>query len=964
MHEKMSFEGAPDTEVNRLSRRVAELEEARSRKDRAERALRLSERYFRSIIENTTDLVSIMDASGIVQYHSPSVKHILGYDAEEMLARSALELVHPLDLERVSEAFERLVADPETPISLEVRFRSKDGRWRVLDGAGKGIAGEDGERLVLVVCRDVTERREVEEDLGMYRLHLEELVAERTRELERANQLLREEVERRRQTEEELQRRERYYRALIENSYGVINVMESDGTLQFVSPSVREIFGYDPEELVGRNAFDFIHPDDLPDVTAAIIEGLGTQGYTTHVHLRWRGKDGSWRICEAVGRNLLDDPAVRGAVVHSRDVTDRVEAERALRESEEKFRLISEQSMLGIMILQDDVLKYVNQAASDIFGYSVQEALAWSPAGFLEIIHPDDRDFVREQARRKQHREGGQVESYVFRVITPSGEVKWAELHSRPVVYEGRPAVLVSVTDISAHVRLEEELTESEERFRSLIEKAHDIIVVIDEVGTITFLSPSVERVLGYKPEEELGKSVFEYVVDEDVPKGMDALRRLLEDPNAVLNHEFGVRHGDGSRREVEVTASNCLAHPSVRGIIINIRDVTDRAAAHRKLERVNHLFLNLGADFFDNMEKIVSCCRDVVEAPLAAYCRLDGGRLSILSSAPGEEGFMVVEESGGSIAGEVVRRDLRGPWAVEDVSSHPGLERDHLVARYHYRSFLACPVEGKAGATGTLCVFDNRPRAFTHEETELVGMLARALSVEEERLSHELGLKDFVDVASHELRHPITLMKGYAATLARFGDRLGEEERREYLDIIDEGADRLDMLIKELLDVSRIERGRFTVRRGEQRLEPIIERAVKEMEDKGRGRRFELRLPLKSSPRSVDAEKILRVLVILLDNAVAHSPATFTIEVCLEEIGDMGEVALLSVLDRGVGVPEKDRELIFERFYQVVDALHHTTGGMGLGLYIAREIVEAHGGRIWCEPRPGGGTAFRFTLP
>lgn len=964
MHEKAGFEGAPETEVNLLSRRVAELEEARFRKERVERALRLSERYFRSIIENTTDLVSIMDASGIVQYHSPSVQSVLGYDVEEMLGRSALELVHPLDLERVREAFERLVADPETPISLEVRFRRKDGRWRVLDGAGKGIAGEDGERLVLVVCRDVTERREAEEDLGMYRLHLEELVEERTRELGRANRLLREEVERRRQTEEELQRRERYYRALIENSYGVINVMEPDGTLQFVSPSVREIFGYDPEELVGRNAFDFVHPDDLPEITAAIIEGLGTREYTNHVRFRWRGKDGSWRICEAVGRNLLDDPAVRGAVVHSRDVTDRVEAERALRESEEKFRLISEQSMLGIMILQDDVLKYANQAASDIFGYSVQEALAWGPAGFLEIVHPDDRDFVREQARRKQHGKGGQVESYVFRAITPSGEVKWAELHSRSVVYEGRPAVLVSVTDISAHLRLEEELTESEERFRSLIEKAHDIIVVIDEEGTITFMSPSVERVLGYKPEEGLGKSVFEYVVDEDVPKGMEAIRRLLGEPDAVLNLEFGVRHGDGSRREVEVTASNCLAHPSVRGIIINVRDVTDRAAAHRKLERVNHLFLSLGGDLFDNMEKIVSCCRDVLAASLAAYCRLDGGRLSILSSASGEEGFTVVEESGESIAGEVVRRDLRGPWAVEDVSSCPGLERDHLVARYHYRSFLACPVGGKSGATGALCVFDHRPRAFTHEETELVGMLARALSVEEERLSHELGLKDFVDVASHELRHPVTLMKGYAATLARFGDRLGEEERREYLDIIDEGADRLDMLIKELLDVSRIERGRFSVRRSEQRLEPIIERAVKEMEDKGRGRRFELRLPLCSSPRSVDAEKILRVLVILLDNAVAHSRATFPIEVCLEGMGGMGEAALLSVLDRGVGIPEKDRELIFERFYQVEDALHHTTGGMGLGLYIAREIVEAHGGRIWCEPRVGGGTAFRFTLP
>ncbi len=964
MHEEKRTDEAPQDENARLRTRLADLEQASARRERVERALRLSERHFRTIIENTTDLVSIMDAEGNVRYHSPSVERILGYGDEDMLGRSALEMVHPQDMGRVEEALRRLAAEPDQAVSLEARFLRKDGSWRVLDGAGRGITSEDGERLVMVICRDVTERREAEEDLRMYRLHLEELVEERTRELERANRLLREEVERRGRIEKELQRRERYYRALIENSYGVINVMKPDGTLEFVSPNVRDIFGYEPEELRGRNAFDFLHPEDLPAISAAIAEGLGVQGYTTHVRFRWRSKDGSWRVCEAVGKNLLQDPAVRGAVVHTRDITDRVEAERALRESEEKFRLISEQSMMGIMILQDDVLKYVNQASSDIFGYSVEEALSWGPGGFLDVIHHEDREFVREQARRKQRGEEGQVQSYVFRVKTPSGELKWAELYSKPVLFEGRPAVLVSVTDISAHVRLEEELAESEERFRSLIEKAHDVILVIDEKGRMTFVSPSVERVLGYDPDEETGKMVLDHVVGEDKAEAMEALRLVLENREVVLNRRFGVYHRDGSRREVEVTASNCLDHPSVRGIIINMRDVTDRVAAHRKLERVNHLFLSLGADLFENMEKIVSCCRDVLEAPFAAYCRLEGGRLSILSTAPGEEGFTVFDEAGASIAGEMVRRDLRGPWAVEDLSSEADLARDHLVSRYGFRSFFACPVAGKAGTTGALCVFDHEPRAFTHEDRELVGMLARALSVEEERLSYELGLKDFVDVASHELRHPITLMKGYAATLARLGDKLGERERREYLGIIDEGADRLDMLIKELLDVSRIERGRFTVRRSPQRLEPIIERAVREMEEKRRGRRFELKLPSSSSPRAVDAEKILRVLVILLDNAVAHSPATFPVEVSLEEAGERGEMAVLSVLDRGVGVPERDRELIFERFYQVEDALHHTTGGIGLGLYIAREIVEAHGGHIWCEPREGGGSAFRFTVP
>ena len=113
-----------------------------------------------------------------------------------------------------------------------------------------------------------------------------------------------------------------------------------------------------------------------------------------------------------------------------------------------------------------------------------------------------------------------------------------------------------------------------------------------------------------------------------------------------------------------------------------------------------------------------------------------------------------------------------------------------------------------------------------------------------------------------------------------------------------------------------------------------------------------------------MDGEKIVQLMVILLENAVKYSPSGDPIEVEVEaEAGEQG-AALVSVKDRGIGVAEPDRERVFDRFFQVEDVLHHSTPGMGMGLYIARNIVEAHGGRIWCEAREGGGSAFRFTLP
>ena len=110
------------------------------------------------------------------------------------------------------------------------------------------------------------------------------------------------------------------------------------------------------------------------------------------------------------------------------------------------------------------------------------------------------------------------------------------------------------------------------------------------------------------------------------------------------------------------------------------------------------------------------------------------------------------------------------------------------------------------------------------------------------------------------------------------------------------------------------------------------------------------------------DPERIARVLVILIDNAVNHSPRGSPVEVEANPVDEKG--VTVAVMDRGWGVPEDERERIFKRFYQVEEAVRHSNPGIGLGFYIAREIVEAHGGKIWCEPHEGGGSIFRFTLP
>lgn len=752
-----------------------------------------------------------------------------------------------------------------------------------------------------------------------------------------------------------------HFRYLLCHGPDLILVLEGDLKVRWVSPSSGRVTGYREEELCSRDILSFLHPGDREKAMQAIYFCATHFGVPYLLEVRFRHRDGTYRHHKAMVTNLLQDPVVRGVVINSRDISEQVKVQQALRESEEKLRVISEHSMLGIVILQDNRFRFMNRAAADIYGLSLEDYKDLDVVETINTaIHPEDRDFIIDQTRRKQHGEGGQVVSYALRVVTRTGVTRWLEIYSKTISYRGRPAALVTLADITERKLAEEALREKEEYFRSLIENSLDVVLIVDEDNRIKYVTPSVERIFGYRPEELMGTWGMGFIPQDELIRAAGEFAKVLQDPDNVYEGEFHARHKDGSWRTVLARGRNMFAHPLVRGIVVNLQDVTERKAIERRLQDINRLFLGLGADIIANMEAIMQACRDLLGAPFAAYCRLEMGRFSVLSTDPGEEGLLVTGEDRNYLALRVIKEGLDEPLIIKDLRAHPDDARDPLARKHGMTSFLGYPVRVKGRTVGCLCIYYPEARRFLYHEVETVGLLTRALAGEEERLASEQNLKNFVDVAAHELRHPVTVMKGYALTLRDYGERLDEGTRREYLEVISKGADRLDSLIRELLDASRIERGRFAVNREEQRLEPLLERAVREVREKGIAHPLRLAVKGELAPREVDADKLVQVLVILLDNAVAHSPAHFPVEVEAEERD--GE-AFVSVLDRGVGIPEAQRELVFERFYQVEDAAHETSRGMGLGLYIAREIVEAHGGRIWHEPRLGGGSIFRFTL-
>jgi PAS domain S-box-containing protein len=149
-------------------------------------------------------------------------------------------------------------------------------------------------------------------------------------------------LQERQQAEEELQRKEEHFRSLIENSSDAISIVNADGTNRYVSPSYGPVLGYVPGEEVGSSVFNRIHPDDITKASEDFARLLQDPGYTSHFEVRIRARDGSWRVMEGVGRNLLHHPAVEGIVVNFRDITERTQSERKIFEYEELNKLKSD----------------------------------------------------------------------------------------------------------------------------------------------------------------------------------------------------------------------------------------------------------------------------------------------------------------------------------------------------------------------------------------------------------------------------------------------------------------------------------------------------------------------------------------------------------------------------------------------------------------------------------------------
>ncbi len=753
-----------------------------------------------------------------------------------------------------------------------------------------------------------------------------------------------------------------------------ILLFDDQGIMQFtawrgLSDSYRAAAaGHSPWTREARNPQPLLVPDVTKDPTLAalqsVIVGEGIRALAFIPLVSGERLLGKFMVYYNAP-HIFEQQEIQAAQTIARHVAfalDRRETEEALRQSQRQLEVILQGITDGITVQEPSgKLVYANEAAARVLGFGSPEELLRTPVPDVirkfEVLDETGLPlpFERLPSRIAMRGEMPQEQLVRFRVVETNAE-RWSVANAAPV-FDTQGQVLFVVNmfrDFTERQRAERSEREQRQLLQVILSSIGDAVIATDANARITFMNPVATHLTEWSEVEARGKplaEVFKLINEETRREVPSPVEKVLKEGTIVglANHTLLVTRS-GKERPIDDSGAPIRdIQGQAVGVVLVFRDVAEQRRSRIELGR---------------LAAIVESSEDAIYAK-----SLEGIVTSWNQGAERLFGYPASEIIGHSVARMMLPELLseldENLARIKNNQSIKSLEtqRLHREGKVIDVSVTISPVkdsDGKIVGASTIARDVTERKRLEEERARLYAaeQLARAQAESAIRARDQ-----FLSLASHELKTPITSIMGFAELVQRRasnGERLTDRDQRA-LQLIHAQSSHLAQLINSLLDLSRIDGEQFVIETAPMDLNALTTRVVESLRLTAEAHT----LTFNALPEPLviygDEMRLEQVVQNLIQNAIKYTPGGGLIGITLEHDGAH---AYLSVTDPGIGIPEVALDRLFERFYRAENVKAYRISGMGIGLFVAKQIVMLHGGEIQVKSREDAGSTFILCLP
>jgi PAS domain S-box-containing protein len=928
-----------------------------SERKRMEDALRASEERYRTIVQTANEGIWLIDVEARTLYANKRMAELLDVKVEDMLNHTVLEFVYPED---ESEGYARIQSNLLGNYEqFDFRFRRKDGRPLYTLASTSPIRNQRGTIVgALGMFTDMTERKRA---------------GEREYILAQVNKVLNSSLD-------------------YQNTIGSIS--------QLVVPQLADWFAIDLVNAIGQ--FDLVEvyhkeppkiqwatvlrekfPID-PDASTGVPNVVRTGNselyaeITDEMLIASARNEEELNIARQIGfSSLMVVPLIAsgrtiGAISfvstesgRKYDQQDLALAEevglragaalenarlyRDVKQARDQLNIILQGVADGIIVHhKNGQIIYANEAATQLTGYAlIQAMMETSPLGFLakyEMIDEQENSFPLSQLthRRVFTGEGEAQATIGYRNTSTHKIERWTSVKSRSVSDEqGEPNYAITIIHDITEQKIADE---AQQRLAAIVHSSSDAIIGKTLEGIITSWNASAERMYGYAAEEIISEPITLLFP----PDRQDEFSAIMD----KINRGEHLDHYETTRVRKDGTSLN------VSVAISPIKDKSGKIIGASAIARDVSEQKRLQAELWKSKQQLEVILENIADGITVqdtdgniVYMNEAGARLCGYVSRA--QLFQVPDSriKAGSVIQRFVILDERGnPFPLDElpgIRALRGEKNPQAIIQYF----------DKALEQLRWSIVKAQPILDQNGEVQLAVAVFSDIT---ESYEQQQRKDEFISMASHELKTPVTSLKGFTNVLQRRLTQQGDERTLHYLSRMDVQLDKLTKIINDLLDISKMQSGQLFFHEKPFALDSLIQETVMDVQAALPSHTLLIQ-GITGAQILGDRDRLEQVFVNLLTNAVKYSPKSDKVLLSLSHTTDE---AIVCVQDFGIGIDISHHQKIFERFYQVTDPEEKTYPGLGMGLYIAHEIVNRHHGRMWVESKKGEGASFYIAMP